>query len=72
VFALSPELPSSLLMCFPIWSVGGRKFFASPLPGYVDWMEFAHATVSDHWAFPDNQRKIRGAMCAWKSYRPAS
>lgn len=27
------------LMFLAAFSVGGRKFFASPLPGYVDWIE---------------------------------
>lgn len=27
------------LMLLAVFSVGGRNFFASPLPGYVDWIE---------------------------------
>lgn len=34
-------LGAFMLMVLAVVSVTGRKFFASPLPGYVDWIEFA-------------------------------
>ena len=38
-FALVSGLAVFSLMFLAVYSVGGRKFFASPLPGYVDWIE---------------------------------
>lgn len=38
-FALISGLAVFSLMFLAAYSVGGRKFFASPLPGYVDWIE---------------------------------
>lgn len=38
-FALLSGLAVFSLMFLAAYSVGGRKFFASPLPGYVDWIE---------------------------------
>ncbi len=37
--ALLSGLAIFSLMFLAAYSVGGRKFFASPLPGYVDWIE---------------------------------
>lgn len=34
-------LGAFMLMVLAVISVTGRKFFATPLPGYVDWIEFA-------------------------------
>ncbi|CUJ85075.1 TRAP-type C4-dicarboxylate transport system, small permease component [Shimia thalassica] len=39
VFALISGLAVFSLMFLAAYSVGGRKFFASPLAGYVDWIE---------------------------------
>ncbi len=39
VFALFSGLAVFSLMFLAAYSVGGRKFFASPLSGYVDWIE---------------------------------
>ncbi len=41
VFALISGIAVFMLMVLAVWSVGGRKFFASPLAGYVDWIEAA-------------------------------
>ncbi|MEM8776944.1 MAG: TRAP transporter small permease [Pseudomonadota bacterium] len=38
-FALLSGLAAFSLMFLAAYSVSGRKFFASPLPGYVDWIE---------------------------------
>ena len=38
-FALISGLAVFSLMFLAVYSVGGRKFFNSPLPGYVDWIE---------------------------------
>ncbi|MDP2581496.1 TRAP transporter small permease [Shimia thalassica] len=38
-FALISGLAVFSLMFLAAYSVGGRKFFASPLAGYVDWIE---------------------------------
>jgi len=38
-FALLSGLAVFSLMFLAVYSVGGRKFFNSPLPGYVDWIE---------------------------------
>ncbi len=38
-FALLSGLAVFSLMFLAAYSVGGRKFFASPLAGYVDWIE---------------------------------
>ena len=38
-FALLSGLAVFSLMVLAAYSVGGRKFFASPLAGYVDWIE---------------------------------
>ncbi|KZY05193.1 MULTISPECIES: TRAP transporter small permease subunit [unclassified Sulfitobacter] len=40
-FALISGIAVFLLMVLAVWSVGGRKFFSSPLAGYVDWIEAA-------------------------------
>lgn len=40
-FALISGVAVFMLMVLAVWSVGGRKFFASPLAGYVDWIEAA-------------------------------
>lgn len=37
--ALISGLAVFSLMFLAAWSVGGRKFFGAPLPGYVDWIE---------------------------------
>lgn len=39
LLALLSGLAVFSLMFLAAFSVGGRKFFASPLPGYVDWIE---------------------------------
>jgi len=39
IFALLSGLAAFSLMFLAAYSVSGRKFFASPLPGYVDWIE---------------------------------
>ena len=39
VLALFSGIAVFSLMFLAAYSVGGRKFFASPLPGYVDWIE---------------------------------
>ena len=39
VLALISGLAAFSLMFFAVWSVGGRKFFASPMLGYVDYIE---------------------------------
>lgn len=41
VFAMVSGIAVFMLMVLAVWSVGGRKFFASPMAGYVDWIEFA-------------------------------
>lgn len=41
VFALLAGLTVFLMMLLAVFSVTGRNFFNSPLPGYVDWIEFA-------------------------------
>ena len=46
VFALVSGIAVFMLMVLAVWSVGGRKFFASPLPGYVDWIEFAMPLIA--------------------------
>ena len=38
-FALLSGLAAFSLMILAVWSVGGRKFFAAPLAGYVDYIE---------------------------------
>ncbi|MFD2738929.1 TRAP transporter small permease subunit [Sulfitobacter aestuarii] len=40
-FAMISGIAVFLLMVLAVWSVGGRKFFSSPLAGYVDWIEAA-------------------------------
>ena len=40
-FALISGLAVFSLMILAVWSVGGRKFFSTPLAGYVDWIEAA-------------------------------
>lgn len=45
-FALISGMAVFLLMVLAVWSVGGRKFFASPLAGYVDWIEFAMPLIA--------------------------
>lgn len=39
VFALLSGLAAFSLMFLAAYSVSGREFFESPLPGYVDWIE---------------------------------
>lgn len=39
MFALISGLAVFSLMILAVVSVGGRKFFNAPLPGYVDWIE---------------------------------
>ncbi len=46
VFAMVSGLAVFMLMVLAVWSVGGRKFFASPLAGYVDWIEFAMPLIA--------------------------
>ncbi|HDZ82499.1 MAG TPA: TRAP transporter small permease [Roseobacter sp.] len=46
VFAMISGIAVFMLMVLAVWSVGGRKFFASPLPGYVDWIEFAMPLIA--------------------------
>ncbi len=41
LFALISGLAVFMLMFLAAYSVSGRKFFGSPLPGYVDWIETA-------------------------------
>lgn len=45
-FALISGVAVFMLMVLAVWSVGGRKFFASPLAGYVDWIEFAMPLIA--------------------------
>jgi TRAP-type C4-dicarboxylate transport system permease small subunit len=45
-FALVSGIAVFMLMVLAVWSVGGRKFFASPLAGYVDWIEFAMPLIA--------------------------
>ena len=40
-FALISGIAVFMLMVLAVWSVGGRKFFSTPLAGYVDWIEAA-------------------------------
>ena len=46
VFALVSGIAVSMLMVLAVWSVGGRKFFGTPLAGYVDWIEFAMPLIA--------------------------
>lgn len=46
VFALVSGLAVFMLMVLAVWSVGGRKFFGTPLAGYVDWIEFAMPLIA--------------------------
>ena len=45
-FALISGVAVFMLMVLAVWSVGGRKFFGSPLAGYVDWIEFAMPLIA--------------------------
>ncbi len=45
-FAMVSGIAVFMLMVLAVWSVGGRKFFASPLAGYVDWIEFAMPLIA--------------------------
>jgi TRAP-type C4-dicarboxylate transport system permease small subunit len=45
-FAMISGIAVFMLMVLAVWSVGGRKFFASPLAGYVDWIEFAMPVIA--------------------------
>ncbi len=45
-FALVSGIAVFMLMVLAVWSVGGRKFFASPLAGYVDWIESAMPLIA--------------------------
>ncbi|TMM54170.1 TRAP transporter small permease subunit [Sulfitobacter sabulilitoris] len=46
VFALVSGLAVFSLMFLAAYSVTGRKFFASPMPGYVDWIEAAMPLIA--------------------------
>ena len=46
VFALVSGIAVFMLMVLAVWSVGGRKFFGTPLAGYVDWIEFAMPLIA--------------------------
>ena len=46
LFAMISGLAVFMLMVLAVWSVSGRKFFALPLPGYVDWIEFAMPLIA--------------------------
>lgn len=45
-FAMVSGIAVFMLMVLAVWSVGGRKFFATPLAGYVDWIEFAMPLIA--------------------------
>ncbi|MFT7439769.1 MAG: TRAP-type C4-dicarboxylate transport system permease small subunit, partial [Sulfitobacter sp.] len=45
-FALASGIAVFMLMVLAVWSVGGRKFFATPLAGYVDWIEFVMPLIA--------------------------
>ena len=45
-FALISGIAVFMLMVLAVWSVGGRKFFSTPLAGYVDWIEFAMPLIA--------------------------
>jgi len=45
-FALLSGLAIFALMFLAVFSVGGRKFFNAPLPGYVDWIEQAMPLIA--------------------------
>lgn len=44
--ALCSGIGAFLLMVLAVVSVGGRNFFNQPLPGYVDWIEFAMPLIA--------------------------
>ena len=46
VFALVSGIAVFMLMVLAVWSVGGRKYFGTPLAGYVDWIEFAMPLIA--------------------------
>ena len=46
VFSLVSGIAVFMLMVLAVWSVGGRKFFGTPLAGYVDWIEFAMPLIA--------------------------
>ena len=46
VFALVSGIAVFMLMVLAVWSVGCRKFFGTPLAGYVDWIEFAMPLIA--------------------------
>ena len=46
VFALVSGIAVFMLMVLAVWPVGGRKFFGTPLAGYVDWIEFAMPLIA--------------------------
>lgn len=46
LFALLSGLAVFSLMVLAVVSVGGRNFFAQPLPGYVDWIEQAMPLIA--------------------------
>ncbi len=46
VFDLVSCIAVFMLMVLAVWSVGGRKFFGTPLAGYVDWIEFAMPLIA--------------------------
>ena len=45
-FALTSGIAVFSLMLLAVVSVGGRNFFNSPLPGYVDWIEQAMPLIA--------------------------
>lgn len=45
-FALLSGVAIFALMFLAVFSVGGRKFFNAPLPGYVDWIEQAMPLIA--------------------------
>ena len=46
VFALVSGIAVFMPMVLAVWSAGGRKFFGTPLAGYVDWIEFAMPLIA--------------------------
>ena len=46
IFALVSGIAVFALMFLAVYSVGGRKFFSSPLAGYVDWIETAMPLIA--------------------------
>jgi len=46
LFALLAGLTVFVMMLLAVFSVTGRNFFNAPLPGYVDWIEYAMPFLS--------------------------